>query len=345
MAIDEVKTLVSAEFGSIFLLDNKNLIRVYSTVPEKAQVVPRPNGNSVKALKSNKIVVVKDKDIKSVYPQFLDFGIRSVVYMPLTYKNKTIGLLTVTSKEPSHFNAQKIRILQVYCSLVTLAIRNVELYSDTQKALETRDAFIAMASHELKTPLTSILGYTQLIESKQKLNKQFSPEWISEMHQQAQKLSILINEFLQTDYIKRSELKHDSRKFSLSDIISQAVVAYRFRTGNTTIRFRSRPRISDRLVCDKDKLLTALMTLFSMLRRVVDKNKEIAIDLSRSKKTWNLNLTWANSPSESTALFELFNSRDINLEFVRKIIAQHKGGLGLENISSKTGELNIMLPF
>jgi signal transduction histidine kinase len=43
------------------------------------------------------------------------------------------------------------------------AIENAELYRTAQQAIRERDVFLSMAAYELKTPLTSLKGFTQLL--------------------------------------------------------------------------------------------------------------------------------------------------------------------------------------
>ena len=47
--------------------------------------------------------------------------------------------------------------------LATLAIENARLYQEAQAALRVRDEFLSVAAHELKTPVTSVRGYAQLL--------------------------------------------------------------------------------------------------------------------------------------------------------------------------------------
>lgn len=246
------KKLVHAKFASILLYEEGHL------------------GNAYKAFSTNKPVVVKTKQISKIYPQFLDHGVKSIVYVPLSHKNTR------------HF-------------------------SQTQKALETRDAFISMASHELKTPLTSIIGYVQLIKSKLKAGVDFNHNWIEEIDIEAQKLSRLINEFLQTDYIRKSEIKHQDKGYSLSGIISHAVIAYNFRAGQHKIRFQHKYNSSQDIIsCDKDKLLTGLITLFSLVEKNNSSDEKIFVTQKGDERDWVINLKW---PKKSLAQMNTNNKK------------------------------------
>src|SRR5262249_20956954 len=51
-------------------------------------------------------------------------------------------------------------------SRAAIALDNARLYRDAQDAIRARDRFLSIASHELKTPLTSLMGYVDLMQRR-----------------------------------------------------------------------------------------------------------------------------------------------------------------------------------
>ena len=75
----------------------------------------------------------------------------------------------------------------------------VEEIEFRKQAERTKDEFISMASHELKTPLTSIKGYMQMVErSVDRDLKEDAKKYIERTRQQLEKLNILIDDLLDT---------------------------------------------------------------------------------------------------------------------------------------------------
>jgi len=64
-----------------------------------------------------------------------------------------------------------------------IAIDNAKLYKESQEAIKSRDEFLSIASHELKTPLASLLLQNQMLQRKSK------PELTTEYLDKAMKLS------------------------------------------------------------------------------------------------------------------------------------------------------------
>src|SRR5690606_33478751 len=86
------------------------------------------------------------------------------ILIPLTYGHIAIGTLSVMSAPSVKWSDDELNILKAFGPIATLAIRNAHLNNELRNTLQIRDFFISMAAHELKTPITSIHLYSQVIE-------------------------------------------------------------------------------------------------------------------------------------------------------------------------------------
>ncbi len=94
-----------------------------------------------------------------------------------------------------------------------------------QKELERRkDEFISMASHELKTPVTSIKGFTQLLLRRfQQRDDREALHFLSRMDAQLNKLVKLINDLLDISRMQTGQLEYRQEPFEL-DVLAQEVI-------------------------------------------------------------------------------------------------------------------------
>lgn len=110
-----------------------------------------------------------------------------------------------------------------------LALQNmqqvlVEEIEFRKQAERTKDEFITMASHELKTPLTSIKGYMQMVErSVDRDLKEDSKKYIERTRQQLEKLNILIDDLLDTSKIASGRLDFKNGIYEIDPIIDNAI--------------------------------------------------------------------------------------------------------------------------
>lgn len=100
----------------------------------------------------------------------------------------------------------------------------VEEVEFRKQAERTKDEFISMASHELKTPLTSIKGYMQMVErSVDRDQKEDAKKYLERTRQQLEKLNILIDDLLDTSKIASGKLEFKNQVYDIDPIFDNAV--------------------------------------------------------------------------------------------------------------------------
>jgi len=121
----------------------------------------------------------------------------------------------------------------------------VEEIEFRKQAERTKDEFISMASHELKTPLTSIKGYMQMVDrSVERDLKEEAKKYIERTRQQLEKLNILIDDLLDTSKIASGKLEFINKVYDIDPIVENAVDIIRqtypshniIKTGLTDVR-------------------------------------------------------------------------------------------------------------
>lgn len=93
-----------------------------------------------------------------------------------------------------------------------------------KKALEQKDEFISMVSHELKTPVTSLKGFTQLLmmTTRQDNNTQVYG-YLETMDNQINKLTRLIADLLDIKKSQAGELQFDTELFDFNELVRETI--------------------------------------------------------------------------------------------------------------------------
>ncbi len=94
-------------------------------------------------------------------------GPRSIMIVPLVARGQGVGVLSLGRvTTPALYNEMDLALVEEVGRRVALALDNARLYQEAQAAVQVRDQFLSIASHELRTPITSIKGYAALIQRR-----------------------------------------------------------------------------------------------------------------------------------------------------------------------------------
>jgi len=89
----------------------------------------------------------------------------SSMIVPLRARDRTFGTLTfVTTRSGRRYGPEDLALAEDLARRAALAVDNARLYQEAQAALRMRDEFLSSVTHDLRTPLSTIKGRTQLLQ-------------------------------------------------------------------------------------------------------------------------------------------------------------------------------------
>ncbi len=147
MIVEEAIRLNNANYGSLVLEDEGNFIEVYSTLPIRLQRSKK--GSTFKAYKENKPYVLYKEDFMEKYPSLVELKIESIVFIPVSYKKKSIGVLIINSARNAQYSPEQLAAFSLFGSLASLVIKKMQLYDETKDSLDLRDKFISLAAPDI----------------------------------------------------------------------------------------------------------------------------------------------------------------------------------------------------
>ena len=158
---------------------------------------------------------------------------------------------------------------------------NIDI-DDQKKELEKKDEFISVASHELKTPLTSLKGYIQLMEFQENLSDA-AKIYVSKATSSVNKLQHLIDELLDASKIKAGKLKFNKEKLNLTGLVSLCIENSSYIYPLHQIKKELQ---DDIIVCgNAERLEQVLMNLINNAVKYSPNRKEIIIRAEKNKDT------------------------------------------------------------
>lgn len=115
-----------------------------------------------RVMRSRQADIVYDTNIDPDYETGLHGSI-SQITIPMLSADEINAILILETNQAPPFNLSQWAFVQRLAEHASIAIANAQLYAELTRANESKSEFMGFAAHELKNPLTSIIGYSDLM--------------------------------------------------------------------------------------------------------------------------------------------------------------------------------------
>ena len=142
--------------------------------------------------------------------------------VPLVIRDVTQGAITFARRNREPFLPDDLHFAEELSRRAAMAIDNVMLYREAQEAIQVREAFLSVASHELKTPLTSLLGFLDLLQRRVTPGTvigEREQRRITVATQQAHRLSKMVSSLLDLSRLQIGQLSIEHEQVNLGALV------------------------------------------------------------------------------------------------------------------------------
>jgi len=169
--------------------------------------------------------MVIDVDQYEVYnPILRDKGIKSMLGVPLIVRGASLGVLHVGTLTPRRFTREEVELLQIVAERVAIAIERARLHEDLVQLDQLKLNFVAIASHELRTPATSVYGILKtLSERNNELTDELREELLRVGVEQGERLRHLLEDLLDLSRLDARAISVDPRPVVLKSALAEVV--------------------------------------------------------------------------------------------------------------------------
>jgi PAS domain S-box-containing protein len=151
----------------------------------------------------------------------------SAVIVPIVVGGRPFGALTLGHAESGRrFSERDLLLAEDVAGRAGVAVYNARLYMEAQAANRAKDEFLATLSHELRTPMTSILGWARMLKMGA-LEADLVEEAISAIEKSSRAQAQLIDDILDVSRITLGKLRLAIDHVDVNEIVSGAIDAVR----------------------------------------------------------------------------------------------------------------------
>ncbi|HEY0244137.1 MAG TPA: ATP-binding protein, partial [Mucilaginibacter sp.] len=281
-----------------------------------------------------------------------------VSYLAVSVVSKSgevIGGLFYGHPEPGKFTAHHEHLIESVAKQAAIALENARLYDEIKKLNAKKDEFIGLASHELKTPVTSLSGYLQIINRKLAdgdPNKTF----IEKALQQINKLSELISDLLDVSKIETGQLPLSFTGFDLLQLVKEVTEVMQYSTKTHHLALETS---IDKLVvtADRQRIEQVIINLLSNAIKYSPGADLISISVAINDKKAlvsvrdsGLGITKEQQERIFTRFYRVedmaahISGLGIGLFISKEIIGRHNGRLWVESSPGKGSQFFFEIP-
>jgi signal transduction histidine kinase len=143
------------------------------------------------------------------------------IIIPIRREAQVIGLLLLESASDSQENLAFLNRLSDHAAI---AISNAQLYDEVQRANLAKSDFVSFVAHELKNPMTSIKGYSELLAagSVGQINE-MQTNFLSTIRSNVERMSALVSDLNDNAKIEAGRLRLDFKPVDVADVLDEVV--------------------------------------------------------------------------------------------------------------------------
>lgn len=220
--------------------------------------------------------------------------------------------------------------------------------TEQKKDEQRKNDFIGMVSHELKTPLTSLKGYAQILQAKAKKNEDtFAINALSKVTDQVAKMTAMINGFLNLSRLESGKIHLKKTVFNMDELVKENTEEAQMLTSIHEIVFQ--PCEPVQVFADRDKIGSVISNMISNAVKYSPHGKQVEIRcevigdaVQISVKDHGIGINAEDVPRLFDRFYrvesnetELISGFGIGLYLSAEIVLHHKGKIWVE---SKPGE-------
>jgi len=281
--------------------------------------------------------------------------VKSYMSVPVVSRSgSVIGNLIFGDTGTGKFTVEHEALVLPIAAQAAIGIDNAKLFEEVKILNDKKDEFIGLASHELKTPLTSITGYLQI------LNRQIIDErakkFMAKTIQQVKRLSGLVSDLLDVSKIEAGKLQLTKEVFDIRQVADDAVELIQHSNQTHTIIFKTDVE-SLELYGDPQRMEQVIINLLTNAIKYSPQAKNVEVRLTHTVDEMQMSVKDFGIGIPADKLQHVFSRfyrvEDLNpnisglgigLYISHEIVSRHGGKLWVESVLGEGSVFRLSLP-
>jgi signal transduction histidine kinase len=189
---------------------------------ERGVRIPVGRGFAGRVAAQRRPVILDDVDHADVLnPILREKGIKSLLGVPLLVGGEATGVLHVGALVHRKFTKDDVELLELVGARVAVAIERGRLHEETLLLDQLKANFVAIASHELRTPATAVYGVLATLAGRETLSDELREELLRTGLEQGERLRRLVEELLDLSRLDANAIRLTPRPLVVHALLDE----------------------------------------------------------------------------------------------------------------------------
>jgi signal transduction histidine kinase len=209
--------------------------------------------------------------------------------VPIRREANVIGMLVMESRSPDSHSDQTLPFLTRLSDHAAIAIANAQLYSAVQEANNAKSEFVSFVAHELKNPMTSIKGYSELLSAGAVGPiTDMQANFLHTIRSNVERMSTLVSDLNDNSKIEAGRLRLDFKGVDMAEVVDEVLrSAKRQIDDKKQVTLLELPEQLPQVWADRTRLAQILINFVSNANKYTTEGGRITIGAERVNNQWD----------------------------------------------------------
>lgn len=280
----------------------------------------------------------------------------------ISRSGEVLGGLFFGHADADVFTERAEQIVIGIAAQTAIAMDNARLYEQAQSAIRARDHFLSMAAHELKTPVTSILGYVQMLQrriERGETDPERTTHAVQTLSEQTHRLHELVNVLFDLSRLQLGQLDLRRSIIDLAQVVQNVIDSLEPQLVKHTITYTTSVPMGSLLI--EGDVLRLTQVIDNLLQNAIKYSPHggtIEVILQRQAETVAIQVRDHGLGIPSSAVPHLFhrfyradNVRETHISGIgmglyvaKEIVTLHGGTIDVESVEGVGSTFTVTLP-
>jgi len=280
--------------------------------------------------------------------------------VPVRQDGRPIGLITLETQHANEINREDVAFVERLADRAAVAIKNARLYEEIHAANKAKSEFVSLVAHELRVPMTSIKGYTDLMNSGMAGPlSDMQKEFLTVIQRNLERMSSLIRDLSDINRIESGRMKFEFQDFALQTIVDDVLGSLRERieARNQTLIVEMAEGLTA-VHADPTRIAQVFANLVSNAHKYTPDGGQIVVRVKQGERvtavTVQDNGIGISEEDQAQLFTQFFRSEDqlvreqqgwgLGLSIVRKMVEAQNGEISFESELGRGSTFTFTIP-